>query len=220
MARYRRRNSKGRFSSFGRKHHRRSMKGFGRKHSRRSYKGLGKLGRLADFPTKADFLSRPVDGEGALMGVGVGLLGVLAANWYIQKQKTQKLNLMIAQAPWKGAAAALIGAAGAGILAFSFLHKGGGQKYTGWLVGATAAGLAVAGTRLIDSRYVGQTVFFPNYPKPSATVTATQGYGLLARQNGLKSYGMIQADRTKPKALAALSMALDDGDSIERVLGD
>ena len=232
MARFHRRNSKGRFVGFGRKHHKRSYKGLARHHrARRHYKGLGRHHRrfrgLADMP-KLDTLKQSVNGHDALMGAGIGILGIIVTNYLINSQKSGSLQQKISQTPWMGGAAALIGAAAAGVAGYALLHKGeGGGKAAGYLVGAVGAGIAVAGARVVDAGYLagnnatgaGAKTAYLNPPAPvivaaTPVATATSGYGLVRKD---RPYGMLRNDRA-PGALAALSMALDDGDDIEAVL--
>ena len=231
MARNRKRNSKGRFMGFGRKHSRKasfSRKSRRGKRSRRSFKGFG------DMPS-FDTLKANVNGHDVLMGAGLGLLGVLAINMYAHDQKLndkkeQSLNAAFTKDPWKGAAAALVGAAAAGVLGYALMHKGeGGGAWTGRMIGAVGAGIAVAGTRLMDSGYVSKKGYYSSRPKMDAAgapvVTPPNSvngynYGMLYPDAAVRGYGMLTKDpRAEPAALAALSMALDDGNEIERVLG-
>ena len=236
MARFRRRNSKGRFIGFGRKHHaRRHYKGLGRHHARRHYKGLGRHHRkfrgLADMP-KLDTLKQSVNGHDALMGAGLGVLGILVTNYLINSQKSGSFQQKISQSPWMGAGAALLGASVAGVAGYALLHKGeGGGKAAGYLVGAVGAGIAVAGARVVDAGYLagsnpvgmGAKTAYLNPPAPviaaavtTVAATPTSGYGLMRQDRGL---GMMMPNGQSPAgALANLSMALGDGDEIDALL--
>jgi hypothetical protein len=227
--RYRRRTSKGRFASFGRKSHRRHYKGLGRRKGRRghrrSFRGFG------DFPSLAT-LKSSVNGQDALIGAAIGLLGVFAVNYYVgskinptaaagasltaeQLAAQAEWRKSFADAPWKFAAYGLAGAAVAGIAAYSLMK---GEKRTAYLVGAAGTAVAVAGLRLADSAYISPKVVSGPVPV-KATAGYSGGYGMIMPNRNMRGMGMLMPNnRGKAAGLAALSMALDEGNDVERML--
>ena len=217
MARNMKRNSKGRFVGFGR-----------HKRSHRSYKGIGRhkrSRRFGDLP-KVETYKQSAGGHDVLLGAGIGLLGIMVANYFVAKQKVPASGLSwqasITKDPWKGSALAAVAATAAGIAAFALMKDN--AKRTGWLIGAAGAGIAVGGSRLVDAGYLagsdpasmGAMVMNPN----AGSKKSLAGFGALMRnaQAQTHPYGMI-VKNARPASLAALSLALEDGDEIERMVG-
>ena len=113
-----RRNSKGQFQGFGKKH--------------------GKKGRrFGALPTLAD-LKGSTSGTDVLMGVAVGLLGAAGARWAMNwLNSSGTLTIDTSGLVYNGSP--LIG----GIVAGAIAHNM--KKPAGWLIGAVASGLAVVG---------------------------------------------------------------------------
>jgi hypothetical protein len=145
MARHKR-NRKGQFTGFGRKHRRharKGFKGFGRRRGhRRSRKGFGALPGLNDLKSNAN-------GMDVLMGVGVGLLGAAGARWLMNKLNSSgTLAIDTNGIIYQGSP--LIGAVLGGAIGMSW--KKGEAKSTGWLIGAVASGLAIVGYEQVMPR--------------------------------------------------------------------
>jgi hypothetical protein len=224
----RRRNRKGRFAGFGRKHSRRghrSYRGLGRRGRRSHRRGFRGLRGFGDFPS-LDTLKSQVNGTDVLMGAGLGLLGVLALNYYINTHDhkagldpSKLFSARFTKSPMQGALMAAAAAAGAGILGYSFMHKDSGNKWTGMLVGAIGTGIAVAGSRLADAGYIPGPTRFPIYTKPGYVPPAGySGYSMIQHDRTSRPMGALMPNKAPAAALARLSMALDDGDEIDKML--
>ena len=123
-------------------------------------------GMFGDLP-KLDTLKQGVNsGHDILMGAGIGLLGIAVGNWFTNKYlrvvKTGQTNSWAQKNPKLAQAVGPAGAIVAGVLAYSFFHADKAAKATGWLIGSVAAGLGLAGSRLVlDDGMIGWKMIGP-----------------------------------------------------------
>ena len=201
MARHKR-NRKGQFMGFGRKHRksRKSYGGFGRKHRRGKRRGFGAIPGLEDLKSNAG-------GYDVLMGVGVGLLGAGLARWGMNKLNASgtlaiDTNGLIYQG------SPLIGAILGGVLLAKYK---GGEKSKGWLIGAVATGAAIIGYEQVMPRVAPSLFGYAGVLTPDANLN---GVAMTDRQ--------LSAFSGDPLDQLALSDALNgtDADDIADLLAN
>lgn len=152
---------------------------------------------------KLSTLKSSVSGMDALMGAGVGIVGIIGYNYLLKKLTAPKADGTVgtvdpAKLPtWLPKVAPLLGTALFGALAYALYRKKNAHKATGWLIGSVGAGVFATGLQYVQGM---------DWVKKNATL-ADYGFGALQREGAGRRYGALVADtRTGLNQLAAMSM--------------
>lgn len=189
------------------------------KHSRRGFRAFG-----MSLPKFSD-IKKSAKGTDILMGAGVGIVGILGAQWLVNKLTATVDSSGAAKTPTISAASIpafitkiqpFLGGTILGALAYALYRKKSASRAAGWLIGSVGAGLAVTGLDYARSMSWAKNML----PAPaSAAAASTAGYGVLTQDRRLPSMGVLQSDRSGMNQLAAMAMGdLSGADELEQLL--
>lgn len=188
--------------------------------AKRSHRGFKAFG--LNLPKISD-LKKSAKGMDILMGAGVGIVGILGAQWIMNKLTATKdaagadkkpiidgsTDFMVKTFP---KIQPLLGGVLFGALAYALYRKKSTAKATGWLVGSVGAGVAVTGLK-----YLQGTTWAKN--QGLAGIDSFPAYGRLMPDRPLPAMGLIQPDRRSLNALAAQAMGdLSGADELDALL--